>query len=63
MGSCLLPAMNVLSLFVDLAMSMKEEKEIKLALSAKLDSSGLKVWKLVLSAKLETSAECVDSGY
>ncbi|MCD7449928.1 hypothetical protein HAX54_002453 [Datura stramonium] len=30
MESCLLPAMNVLSLFVDLAMSMKEEKEMLL---------------------------------
>lgn len=56
MESCLLPAMNVLSPFVDFAMSMKEEKEPKLALSAKLDTSGLKVWKLALSAKLETSS-------
>lgn len=43
MGSRLLPAMNVLSLFVDLAMSMKGEREIKLALNAKPDTSALKV--------------------
>lgn len=39
MGNHLLPATNVLSLFADHAMSMREEKEIKLALSAKLDTS------------------------
>ena len=43
MESHLLPAMNALSPCVDLAMSMKEEREIKLALNAKLGSSVSKV--------------------
>lgn len=43
MESPLLLATNVLSLFVDRAMSTKEERVIKLALSAKLDTSELKV--------------------
>lgn len=36
-------AMNVHSPFADLATSMKEEKEIKLALNAKPDTSASKV--------------------
>ena len=36
-------AMNVHSLFADLVMNMKEEKEINLALNARLDLSELKV--------------------
>lgn len=47
MESLLLLAMNVHSQFADLAMSMKEGKGIKLALSAKLDSSVLKVYLTV----------------
>lgn len=43
MGSHLLLAMNVHFLFVDLATSTKEERAIKLALSAKLDTSASKV--------------------
>lgn len=41
--SSLLRATNAHSRFVDHAMSMNVEKEIKLVLSAKLDTSGLKV--------------------
>ena len=43
MGSHLLLAMNVLSLCADLAMNMREEKEIKLARNAKPDTSVSKV--------------------
>lgn len=43
MGSPLLLAMNVPSLFADLAMSMKEEKAINPAHNAKPDTSALKV--------------------
>ena len=43
MESHLLLAMNVRFLFVGLAMSMKEEKEIKPALSAKPDTNASKV--------------------
>lgn len=39
MKSLLLLAMNVLSLFVDHVMNMKEGRAIKLARNAKLDSS------------------------
>ena len=39
MESPLLPAMNVLSLSADPAMSMREERETKLALSAKPDTN------------------------
>ncbi|KAF2293151.1 hypothetical protein GH714_038021 [Hevea brasiliensis] len=42
MESHLLPAMNVLSQCAGLAMSMREEREIKPALSAKPDTSALK---------------------
>lgn len=40
---CLLPAMNVVFPFADLAMSMKEEKEAKIVLSVKLDIRDSKV--------------------
>lgn len=40
---CLLPAMNVVFQFADLAMSMKEEKEAKIVLSVKLDIRDSKV--------------------
>jgi hypothetical protein len=43
MGSHLLLAMNVHSLCVDLAMSMKEERAIKPALNAEPDTSVSKV--------------------
>lgn len=43
MGSHLLLAMNVHFLFADLAMSMKEERAIKPALSAKPDTSASRV--------------------
>lgn len=43
MENSLLPATNVLSLFADPAMSMREEREIRHALSAKLDTNASKV--------------------
>jgi hypothetical protein len=43
MESHLLPAMNVLSLCAGPAMNMREEREIKLALNAKPDTSASKV--------------------
>lgn len=43
MESHLWLALNVHSLCADLAMSMKEERETKLALSAKPDTSAIKV--------------------
>lgn len=43
MVSFLLPAMNVLSLYVGPVMSMREEREIRLALSVKPDTSASKV--------------------
>lgn len=48
MVSRLLPAMNVHSLCVDRAMNMKEGREIKLVLSAKLDTSASKVRRRLL---------------
>jgi hypothetical protein len=49
MESSLLPAMNVLSLCVGLAMNMREEKAIRLALSVKPDISVSKVKDFVCS--------------
>lgn len=43
MESRLLPAMNVLFLYAGLVMSMREEREIKLALNAKPDTSASRV--------------------
>lgn len=43
MESSLLPAMNVLSLCAGLAMNMREERVIRLALSVKPDISASKV--------------------
>ena len=43
MGNHLLLAMNVHSPYADLAMSMKEERGTKLALSAKPDTSASRV--------------------
>jgi hypothetical protein len=43
MESSLLPAMNVLSLCAGLAMNMREERAIRLALSVKPDISASKV--------------------
>lgn len=58
MESPLWPATNVLSLCADLVMSMREEKEIRLALNVKPDTNESKVSPFFYMQLLQFATEC-----